>query len=260
MTTVTQHAPGTFCWTQLLTPDEAGAKKFYSGLFGWKDETEMADGHPITILKMSDKAIGAVMPLGPNQGPPNWTPFVAVTNVDETATRVRDGGGKVVIEPMTVNPNGRFAVFQDPIGAAFAVWQAGTKPGAGILGETGAMVWNELITTDSGKAGSFYERVFGWKPEPMPMPGESGRTYTIFKQGSTQVGGMMTATPEMHLTHPYWMLYFAVDDCDKSAAKAEQLGGKVMMKPTDIPTIGRFATIRDPQNAWFSIIKPMPKA
>lgn len=260
MSTMTQHALGTFCWTQLLTTDEAGAKKFYSGLFGWKDETETADGHPITILKKSDKAIGAVMPLGPDQGPPSWTPFVAVANVDEIATKVRNGGGKVVMEPMTVNPNGRFAVFQDPTEAVFAVWQAGTKAGAEIVGETSSMVWNELITTDSGKAGSFYERVFGWKQDPMPMPGDPSRAYTIFKQDATQTGGMMTATPEMHLTHPYWMIYFAVDDCDKSATKAEQLGGKVMMKPTDIPTIGRFATIRDPQGAWFSIIKPMPKS
>jgi uncharacterized protein len=160
------------------------------------------------------------------------------------------------MEPMDVNPNGRFAVFQDPTGAVFAVWQAGTKAGAEIVNETGSMCWNELITTDSHKAGSFYERVFGWNQEPMPMPGEPGRTYTIFKQDATQVGGMMTATAEMKLTHPYWMIYFSVDDCDKSAGKAEQLGGKVMMKPTDIPNIGRFAVIRDPQGAWFSILEP----
>src|SRR5205085_5779049 len=144
MTTVTQHAPGTFCWTQLGTTDEAGAKKFYSGLFGWKDRTETADGNPITILSKNDKAIGAVMPQSSDQGPPSWTPFVAVIDVDATAKRVRDAGGKVIMEPMEVKPNGKFAVFQDPTSAVFAVWQAGTKAGAEILGETGSVCWNEL--------------------------------------------------------------------------------------------------------------------
>jgi len=257
MTTVTQHAPGTFCWTQLGTTDEGAAKKFYAGLFGWKDETQMAAGNPITLLKSHDKAIGAVMPLPPGQGPPSWTPFVAVANADDIAKRVRDGGGTALMGPMDVNPNGRFAVFQDPMGAAFAIWQPGTKPGAEIINETGSMCWNELITTDERKAGSFYERVFGWKPEP--MPGDPGRTYTIFSMGTTKVAGMMTAEPEMNLKQPHWLIYFAVDDCDRAATKAGQLGGMVKMQPTDIPNIGRFAVIRDPQGAWFAILQPARK-
>ena len=256
MTTMTRHAPGTFCWTQLGTNDEAGARKFYSGLFGWKDEPTTAAGKPLTLLKKGDKAVGAVVPQAPGQGSSAWTPFVAVTSVDQTAERVRQAGGELLMGPMDVNPNGRFAVFQDPTGAVFAVWQAGTQPGAEIMNETGSVCWNELITTDSKKAGSFYEQVFGWEQNPMPMPAEPERTYTVFKKDATQLGGMMSATPQMHLTHPYWMIYFAVDDCDKTATKAEQLGAKIMMKPTDIPTIGRFAVIRDPQGAWFSILKP----
>src|SRR5690348_5797164 len=100
MTTMTQHAPGTFCWTQLGTTDEAAAKKFYAALFGWKDSRETAAGNPITLLKSHDKAIGAVMPLGKDQGPPNWTSFVAVTDVTVTLKRVRDAGGSVLMEPM----------------------------------------------------------------------------------------------------------------------------------------------------------------
>jgi predicted enzyme related to lactoylglutathione lyase len=256
MTTVSQHAPGTFCWIQLGTTDEEGARKFYSGLFGWNGEKTTVEGGSFTLVKKKDKAIGAVMQQGPEQGPPSWTPFVAVKNVDQVADTVRTKGGKVLMEPMNASTNGRFGVFADPTGAVFAAWQAGTKAGAEVMGETSSVCWNELITTDSSKAGAFYENVFGWKAEATPMPGQKDRTYTIFQKGTEQAGGMMSATPEMHLTHPYWMIYFAVDDTDKSAAKAEQLGAKVMMKPTDIPTIGRFAVIKDPQGAWFSILKP----
>jgi len=263
MPTMTQHAPGTFCWTQLGTTDEEAAKKFYAGLFGWKAERSMAPNErPIDLFMKDGKAVGAVMPLGKDQGEPSWLPFVAVKNVEQTANDVRKQSGKVLMEPFDVRPNGRFAVFQDPTGAVFAVWEAGSKPGSEIIGETGSVVWDELITTDSKKAGAFYGQIFGWKPEAMPMPGGEAGTYTIFKREGAEagVGGMMTATPQMNLTHPYWMVYFAVDDADKSAAKAEQLGAKVMMPPTDIPTVGRFAVIRDPQGAWFSILKPQPRA
>lgn len=261
MSTVTQYAPGTFCWTQLGTTDEEAAKKFYSGLFGWTGEKTSVNGHAFTLLTKNQKAIGALMAQGQEQGPPSWLPFVAVKSVEQTVANVRSKSGKVLMEPFDVRPNGRFAVFEDPTGGVIAVWEAGTKAGAEIVNESGSMVWNELITTDSAKAGAFYERIFGWKAEPMPMPGESGRTYTIFKQQGAEagVGGMMTATPEMRLTHPYWMIYFAVDDCDKSAAKAEQLGAKIMVPPTDIPTVGRFSVIRDPQGAYFSILKPQPR-
>ena len=89
------------------------------------------------------------------------------------------------------------------------------------------------------------------------MPGQKDRTYTIFQKGTEQAGGMMSATPEMHLTTS------VLDDllrgrrhgqvrCQGGAARCQ----RSLMKPTDIPTIGRFAVIKDPQGAWFSILKP----
>ena len=119
------------------------------------------------------------------------------------------------------------------------------------VNEVGSMCWNELITDDSNKAGNFYKQTFGWTLEN--MPGLRG-PYTIFKKDGAQAGGMMKATPDMHLTHPYWLVYFAVDDCDKSVAKAQKLGGKAMVQPTDIPNIGRFSVLTDPQGAYFAII------
>src|SRR5438093_922910 len=112
----------------------------------------------------------------------------------------------------------------------------------------------ERRTPCSEKAGAFYKQVFGWRDEPMPTPTVMGGAYTIFKKGEAQAGGMIKATPEMKLTHPYWLIYFAVDDCDKSVAKAKQLGGKAMLPPSDVPNIGRFSVLTDPQGAYFAII------
>jgi uncharacterized protein len=259
MTTMTQHAAGMFCWTQLGTRDHVGANTFYSGLLGWKVESMPIGGEQtFALLKKNDRAVGALYRLA--DVPPSWLSFVAVDSVDATAAAVKRSGGMVIHEPMDIEEQGRQAIFQDPTGGTFAVWQGRKAAGAGIVNEPGAMCWNELITTDTARAGAFYEQVFGWKREPMKTPTVMGGSYTVFENHGAQAGGMLQATPEMHLTHPYWLVYFGVDDCDRSAAKAGQLGGKAMLPPTDIPGIGRFAVLTDPQGAYFAIIamaKPM---
>jgi predicted enzyme related to lactoylglutathione lyase len=87
-----------------------------------------------------------------------------------------------------------------------------------------------------------------------------GETYTIFKNGETGVGGMM-AKPEMSKDAPTaWTTYFGVDDADKIAKQVQTLGGKVLHPPTDIPTVGRFAILQDPQGAVFGVLKAEPRA
>ena len=255
MTTMTKHAAGTFCWTQLATPDVEGAKKFYAGLFGWKPEDSEVEGRRFTIVRKQDKAIGAIMNQQPGVAP-SWTSFVAVDDTDPITARVRQAGGHVLMEPFDVAKNGRMGVFEDPTRGAFAVWQAGTRTGAEVMHEPGAMIWNELITDDANRAGAFYEQVFGWTREK--STGLQGMPYTMFKRGKDGIGGMIQATPEMKLTHPYWMVYFAIDGTDKAANRVPQLGGKIQMQPVDIPMVGRIAAITDPQGAWFSVIKPNP--
>jgi uncharacterized protein len=263
MSTMTQHATGTFCWCQLGTTDPEGAKKFYSSLFGWTHEDTTMGGQSYTVLKKNNKDVGALYKLQKEQrqgGTPSWLSFVAVEDVDRTITQVKQNGGTVLVEPSDILDHGRMAMCQDPTRAVFSLWQARKQIGAGIIHETGSMIWNELITDDAGKAGAFYRQVFGWKEEPMPTKTPTGAKYIVFKKDGTErgVGGMMQATPEMHLTHPYWLIYFAVDDCDQIATKTQQLGGKVVMPANDIPQVGRIAVLNDPQGAWFAILKPDP--
>ena len=79
--------------------------------------------------------------------------------------------------------------------------------------------------------------------------------YTIFKNGDRGAGGMYKITPDMEAMPPMWWGYFAVDDCDASAARTSELGGEVMIPPKDIPGVGRFAIINDPQGAAVAFIK-----
>ncbi|MCP5116634.1 MAG: VOC family protein, partial [bacterium] len=69
-------------------------------------------------------------------------------------------------------------------------------------------------------------------------------------------GGMMQLTPEFGDAPPHWMPYFQSSDCDASAAQVTALGGKVEVGPRDIPNVGRFAVLQDPQGAYFSVFQP----
>lgn len=262
MSTMTKHAPGMFCWSELATTDQEAAKKFYTALFDWTfDDSPIGGGETYTMLMKNGKNIGALYSQQKEQRerriPPNWLPYVAVESADQIAAKIKQGGGKVLTEPFDVMAHGRMAVFQDPADATFAVWQANQHTGAGLVNEVGSVCWNELLTRDPSKAGPFYKQVFGWTDEAMPMP---QGTYTMFKKDRAQAAGMMKITPEMGTLPSHWEIYFSVDDCDKCVAKAKQLGGKVMKPPADIPNVGRFAVLQDPQGAYFAIIAMTRKA
>ena len=261
MTTRTEYAHGEFSWVDLGTTDPAVAKRFYGGLFGWQFEDMPAGpGMTYTFVKLKDQGVAGLYALDKerqSQGvPPHWLPYINVRNADDTAKKASQGGGKVLNGPFDVLDVGRMAPLQDPTGAHFAIWQAKKHMGAGIVLEPGAVCWNELMTPNVDVASRFYRNTFDWTAEPMDM-GPAG-TYTIFKAGTTQVGGMMQRPPQLKEVPPHWLTYFAVTDCDASARKVGELGGQVLRAPDDIPNIGRFAVCRDGQGAAFALFQPQP--
>ncbi|UCE90274.1 MAG: VOC family protein [Pseudomonadota bacterium] len=115
----------------------------------------------------------------------------------------------------------------------------------------GAFSWNELMTTDIAGAKGFYRDLLGWKLQDEKMP---DLTYTMIKSEGREIGGMMAIPPDAQGMPPAWGAYVTVDDVDGQMARVEQLGGKVLMPPRDIPEVGRFAVISDPQGAMLTLI------
>lgn len=115
----------------------------------------------------------------------------------------------------------------------------------------GAFSWNELMTTDVEAAKAFYGDLFGWTLEDMQT---NDMTYTMAKTGDREVAGLMAMPPEAGTMPPTWGAYVTVDDVEASAKQAEALGGKIMLAPRDIPDVGRFCVICDPQGATLSLI------
>ncbi len=252
-----EYKPGTFCWVELGTTDGEAAKKFYTELFGW-DFTDNPIGPSMvyTMLKLDGKDVGALYKMPDemtSQGiPPNWLSYVSVANVDETSQKAKAAGATLMKEAFDVMTVGRMAVVQDPTGAVFALWQAGTHKGAGIYNVPNSFCWNELATKDTAKAGDFYTKLFGWSKNIQQM---GPMTYTSFMNGDRPAGGMYEPSPEMGNIPPHWLVYFAVGDTDAKVKQAGELGAKIIAPPMDIPGTGRFAIIQDPQGAVFGIIK-----
>ncbi len=115
----------------------------------------------------------------------------------------------------------------------------------------GAFSWCELMTTDVEAAKAFYTKLFGWVTEDMSMP---GMTYTVVKAGGSGIGGIMQIPEEARGMPPAWGTYVTVDDVDSTAKTAGQLGAKLLVPPRDIPDVGRFCVIQDPQGAAINII------
>jgi predicted enzyme related to lactoylglutathione lyase len=116
----------------------------------------------------------------------------------------------------------------------------------------GAFSWCELMTTDAGAAKNFYTKLFGWTTEEMSVT--AGMTYTVVKVAGNGIGGIMSMPQDAQGMPPHWNSYVTVDDVDAVAKSAQELGGKVLMGPHDIPTVGRFCVIQDPQGAVISAI------
>lgn len=251
MPNVTAHAPGTFCWIELATSDALAAKAFYSELFGWTaNEIPMGEGGAIYTIFQKDGADCAAMfqitesMVGLR---PNWLSYVAVDDLDAVTEQAKTLGGNLVNGPFEVFDSGRMSVLTDPHGARFALWKARSHIGVSIRDEPGTLCWNELQTRNVGVAKSFYAPLFGWNVK------ENAEYVEVFT-GDQVVGGVIESkAPPQAPSH--WMPYLAVDDCEGTAQQAELAGATIRVAPMEIPKVGKFSVLIDPQGATLAIIQ-----
>ena len=265
------YIPGVPCWVDTSQPDPEAAVDFYRGLFGWEFEDVMPPDSPgryfIARIRGGDvAAVGSIPEGAPSMA--TWNTYLWVESADDTAAKVRDAGGDVVMEPFDIMDFGRMGVFSDPEGAVFSVWQANEHKGARIVNEHGTLNFNGLNTRDVAGAKSFYGSVFGWTTLELPggaemwtLPGYGDYLETFtpgLRKQVEEVGGpkgfedvVASINPipdDQPDTPPHWSVTLGVDDADEIAAKASELGGRVIAPPFDAPWV-RMTVIGDPQGA-----------
>ena len=242
-------------WIDLSSKDAAGSREFYSKLFGWKadvEENPQAGGY--ALARLGGKDVAGIGPAQDPNAPTAWNVYIGTRDAAATAKKVEAGGGKVIVPPMDVMDQGRFAVFQDPAGAFISVWEPKTMFGAEVVGKDGTYGWSELNARGIDKASDFYTSVFGWGTKVSPM-GEGQPDYTEFQlEGQSIAGGMEMNAMVPQEVPSYWMVYFIVADVDKAHKKAVDLGASEMVPPQDFPG-GRFSILSDPQGAMIGLMK-----
>lgn len=248
------YPPGTPNWVDLGTTDMTAATTFYGALFGWTVESLGPAAGNYGIIRKDGRQVAGIAPAtDPDRGT-SWAVYFATDNADATTATVESRGGTVVTAPMDIMDQGRMAVFADPTGAYFSVWQPGKHTGMELVQTHGSLTWAELMTTDIETAKAFYSAV-------LPVTGrdvkvDDGGTYTLLEVDGTGVAGAMEIGPDMGPMRSAWSVYFAVDDCDAIADRALELGGTELTR-MDSPA-GRLAMLVDPQGGSFGIIKPNP--
>src|SRR3954451_2568493 len=238
-----RYIPGVPCWIDTAQPDPDAAAAFYGGLFGWEFEDVMPPGSPAKYLvaRLRGGDVGGIASQALGRESVAWTTYVWVADAAETAGKVSAAGGTVLMEPADLGDAGRMAVFADPAGAVFRVWQPGTHRGATVVNEHGSLNFNTLHTADIATARAFYGAVFGWD-----LIDTAGTMWALPAYGDfleARNPGMRAGMAEMGAPERFeevvaaldssggdaepahWSVTFGVDDADAIAARAVELGG-----------------------------------
>lgn len=267
------YPPGVPCWVDTSQPDPDGAADFYGGVFGWELEDAMPPGSDAKYIMARIRGRDVAAISSPFQGASPtavWNTYVWVDTADEAVTKVRDAGGQVVMEPSDVMEAGRMAVFADPEGAVFSVWQAKEHKGARVVNEHGSVNFNGLNTREVEGAKAFYGAVFGWETLELGpgnamwrLPGYGDHLEEMnpgLREGMAEMGAPPGFEDVVAALNPiagdqpdvaaHWSVTFAVDDADATAERAAKLGAELVVPPMDAPWV-RMTVIRDPQGATF---------
>jgi uncharacterized protein len=229
------------------------------------------------MARLGGGDVAAISPL--QEGAPPmavWNTYICVASAEETAAKVLEAGGTVLMEPFDVGDAGRMAVVSDPEGAVFCLWQAMKHKGAQVVNEPGSLNFNSLNTRDAAGAKSFYGTVFGWETLDLDaaamwtLPGycdyleksDPGLRARIAEMGALEgfedvVAAMNPIGAEEADVPAHWGVTFAVEDADATAERAVELGGRVLVPPFDAPWV-RMTVLADPQGATFIASKFVP--
>ncbi|MFE2917195.1 VOC family protein [Kitasatospora indigofera] len=251
------YLPGTPCWVDLAADDQQAALDFYRDLFGWQGEPGPAEFGGYAVCTLKGRAVAGIGPAMAPEGMPKppvaWTTHLATDDADAAQRAVTEAGGTVLVPVMDVGTTGRMQIVADPAGAVFGIWQAVDFAGAGIVGEHGALVWNDLHTGDIAAATAFYGAALGIGVTPM----EGAEGYYSLNVGDRSVGGLAGLENDPPGTPAHWLTYFAVDNPDATVDLLVKKGGKALLPPFDM-VAGRMAVVADPQGAVFAVIAPPP--
>jgi uncharacterized protein len=244
---------GSFAWYELLTTDVAAARAFYRRVVGWGVQDASTAAFSYSIFTAGSVEVGGLMELPPEGrsmgAAPRWIGYVAVDDIDATAERLTQLGGRIYVPPTDSNI-GRVSILIDPQTAAIGLVGRLRRGGAADqLDAAGHIGWHELLAADAVKAFAFYRALFDWQAGAAEK--ESLDFYQPFAVDGRTIGGVFNKLPRAPV--PFWLYYINVSDMDAALAAVNSGGGKVVHGPFEL-TPGHWITrCIDPQGAMFAL-------
>ena len=213
---------GKFVWHDLLTPDVAASRKFYSELFNWSFEEQGR----YTVILYNKQRIGGMLEVKPETGKKAeavWLAYMSVPDVDKASAYVEDQGGEVIKGPLDMEHRGRGALVSDPLGAHFLLLHALGGDPADNEPEVGSWLWDELWSNQAQTSFIFYQNLGRYDSR-------FGETdYLILEnQGKWRAGIRQVFGPDFKV---HWVASIRVTDPALLLNKVESLGGKVLVRP-----------------------------
>jgi uncharacterized protein len=252
----TEHHPGKVIWADLVTPDIAAAKHFYGELFGWTFKDVHTGASDYSVALLDGNPVGGLFQRGMRPGEqrqPAWLTFISVADVAATGRNIVAHGGKLLAPMRSYPDRGRQAVFADPQGAVFAVLQSSSGDPEDVLAAPGEWIWSSVLARDPDADAAFYQNVFGY--EVFEIPGDDGSTNLLLSTDDYARASLNALPTDAAKRHPHWLNFVRVTSATDTAARAEALGGRVLVKPFTDRHGGLVAVVADPAGAPFGLLE-----
>lgn len=251
-----EHHVGKVIWVELVTPDLAGTKKFYSGLFGWTFRDTPVGPSDYSVAYLDGRPVAGLfvrpLPAG-EQRQPAWLTFIAVRDVGAAKRTALEHGAKVVSEPRNHPKRGTQAILTDPEGAQFAVLASSSGDPSDFLAAPGEWIWASLHAGDVDKTAAFYQALFGY--DVFDLESDDGAEHVILSSDDYARAGVNALPAASSSLHPHWLNFVRVVDAGEAAAKVVALGGRVLVEPHLDRHGGKVAVVADPAGAAFGLME-----
>lgn len=243
------YQPGRFVTYDLFADDAGKVAPFYEGLFGWTLETSEAYGN-FSLFTFDGRAVAGLIQMDEEIGKTiatQWLPSLLVDDLEAAVERFVDGG-RLVRAPVDVPDRGRIAVVEDTEGAPLMLLETTTGVPVNPDGATGTFLWTELWTVDETTSLAYYGSAVGFKPIGQVVPGRT--KVAMMGVGDEPQAGIIQIPSDQ--VKPHWLSYISVKDPNQTAARAVELGGRVLIAPENT-TDQSAAVLADPDGGIFGI-------